>query len=95
MKVRVEPKPLHEPLAGGTPGATVMVAPARGFYGTPGLGADQVRIAYVLNEHDLGLAVEVLAAGLEEYARTRGRHPESAETTRPRDAGDFLLPQGT
>jgi aspartate aminotransferase len=76
-------------------GATVMVAPARGFYGTPGLGADQVRIAYVLKEEDLRTAVEVLAAGLDAYTRTRGRRPEGAEATRPRDAADFLLPQGT
>lgn len=76
-------------------GATVMVAPARGFYGTPGLGADQVRIAYVLKEEDLRTAVEVLSAGLDAYTRTRGRHPEGAEAIRPRDAADFLLPQGT
>jgi len=76
-------------------GATVMVAPARGFYATPGLGADQVRIAYVLKEEDLRVAVDVLAAGLAAYSRARGRHPETAEATRSRDAADFLLPQGT
>lgn len=76
-------------------GATVMVAPARGFYATPGLGADQVRIAYVLKEADLRDAVEILAAGLDAYSRARGRHPETAGATRSRDAVDFLLPQGT
>ena len=76
-------------------GATVMVAPARGFYATPGLGADQVRIANVLKEEDLRVAVDVLAAGLAAYSRARGRHPETAEATRSRDAADFLLPQGT
>jgi aspartate aminotransferase len=48
-------------------GATVMVSPARGFYATPDLGADQVRIAYVLKEADLRDSVEILAAGLEAY----------------------------
>lgn len=51
--------------------ATVMVAPASGFYATPGLGRDEVRIAYVLKEHDLRAAVDVLAAALETYARQR------------------------
>jgi len=48
--------------------ATVMVAPASGFYATPGLGADQVRIAYVLNERDLRAAVGVLEEALKIYA---------------------------
>ena len=48
--------------------ATVMVAPASGFYATPGLGADQVRIAYVLNEKDLRAAVGVLEEALKVYA---------------------------
>jgi len=52
-------------------GATVMVAPAAGFYATPGLGRDEVRIAYVLKREDLERAVEVLAAGIEAY---RSRH---------------------
>lgn len=50
-------------------GATVMVAPASGFYATPGAGRDEVRIAYVLNEKDLRAASRILAAGLETYAR--------------------------
>ncbi|HEV7768628.1 MAG TPA: pyridoxal phosphate-dependent aminotransferase [Thermoanaerobaculia bacterium] len=48
-------------------GATVMVAPASGFYATPGLGKSEVRIAYVLNEHDLRRAVEVLRVALTRY----------------------------
>ncbi len=52
-------------------GATVMVAPARGFYATPGLGSDEVRIAYVLKEGDLEASVRILAAGLERYASVR------------------------
>ncbi|MNC91604.1 aspartate aminotransferase [compost metagenome] len=49
-----------------------MVAPAAGFYATPGLGRDEVRIAYVLNSDDLTKAVEVLAAGLAAYRKARG-----------------------
>jgi aspartate aminotransferase len=53
-------------------GATVMVAPAPGFYATPGLGQDEVRIAYVLNKDDLEASVDILAAGLQAYGRARG-----------------------
>lgn len=48
--------------------ATVMMAPGAGFYATPGLGRDEVRIAYVLNCDDLTKAMECLAAGLRAYA---------------------------
>ena len=48
-------------------GETVMLAPAAGFYATPGLGRNEVRIAYVLNKEDLGRALDVLARALEEY----------------------------
>jgi aspartate aminotransferase len=48
-------------------GETVMVAPAQGFYSTPGKGLDEVRIAHVLNENDLRRAITVLGAGLEKY----------------------------
>jgi len=52
-------------------GKTVMLAPGAGFYATPGLGADQVRIAYVLKQEDLRSAMACLAAGLKAYrART-------------------------
>jgi aspartate aminotransferase len=46
---------------------TVMVAPAQGFYSTPGRGLDEVRIAYVLKEEDLLRAITVLKAGLKRY----------------------------
>ena len=46
---------------------TVMVAPASGFYSTPGEGKNQVRIAYVLNEKDLKRSVEILKLALEQY----------------------------
>ena len=60
-------------------GATVMVAPAEGFYGTPGLGRNEVRIAYVLNQEDLKAAVRVLAGGLAAYAAKPGRRPAGHE----------------
>ena len=46
---------------------TVMVAPASGFYSTPGEGKNQVRIAYVLNRQDLKRSVEILAIALDQY----------------------------
>ncbi|MBI5449033.1 pyridoxal phosphate-dependent aminotransferase [Candidatus Gottesmanbacteria bacterium] len=46
---------------------TVMVAPAGGFYSTPGLGKNEVRIAYVLNQTDLKRCVELLARALTVY----------------------------
>jgi len=49
---------------------TVMMAPATGFYATPGLGKNQVRIAYVLKKEDLASAVKVLALGLKEYKKS-------------------------
>jgi aspartate aminotransferase len=48
-------------------GKTVMLAPATGFYGTPGLGRDEVRLAYVLNLKDLDEAMDCLERALEEY----------------------------
>ena len=53
-------------------GATVMVAPAPGFYATPGLGKDEVRIAYVLRREDLLEAVRILDAALYSYRARRG-----------------------
>jgi aspartate aminotransferase len=46
---------------------TVMLAPADGFYATPGLGKQEARIAYVLREEELTRAMDVIAAGLEAY----------------------------
>lgn len=50
-------------------GATVMVAPAAGFYATPGLGANEVRMAYVLNCDDLRQAIRILGEGLKAYQK--------------------------
>jgi aspartate aminotransferase len=48
-------------------GETVMVAPASGFYATPGAGKDEVRIAYVLEAPKLERAAEVFLEGLARY----------------------------
>ncbi len=48
-------------------GATVFMAPASGFYTTPGAGRNEVRLAYVLNREELGKALIVLEKALEAY----------------------------
>ena len=48
-------------------GQTVMVSPAAGFYATPGLGRQQVRLAYVINQAALNQAMNCLAAALQVY----------------------------
>ncbi len=48
-------------------GATVMLAPATGFYGTPGLGKQEVRLAYVLNSESINQAMDCLEKALEVY----------------------------
>ncbi|MGN6567913.1 MAG: pyridoxal phosphate-dependent aminotransferase [Flavipsychrobacter sp.] len=48
-------------------GATVMMAPAAGFYATQGKGKNEVRLAYVLNEHDINEAMDCLEAALKVY----------------------------
>jgi len=47
--------------------STVMLAPASGFYSTPGLGKNEVRLAYVLNQKDLIGAMDCLEEGLKQY----------------------------
>ena len=48
-------------------GETLMMAPAAGFYSTPGLGKNQVRMAYVLQKDDLAKSLDILRAALEAY----------------------------
>ena len=48
-------------------GETVMMAPGSGFYATPGMGRDEVRIAYALNIEDLKRSVVILEKALEAY----------------------------
>ncbi|SHJ47485.1 hypothetical protein [Paramaledivibacter caminithermalis] len=50
---------------------TVMLAPAEGFYATPGLGKDEVKLAYILNENDLIKAMNILKVALEKYPKKR------------------------
>ncbi|MDE6855266.1 MAG: aminotransferase class I/II-fold pyridoxal phosphate-dependent enzyme, partial [Muribaculaceae bacterium] len=48
-------------------GQTIFMAPASGFYTTPGAGRNEVRLAYVLNREELGKALIVLEKALEAY----------------------------
>jgi aspartate aminotransferase len=57
-------------------GKTLMLSPATGFYSTPGLGKNEVRLAYVLNLKDLGEAMDCLENALEQY-------PGRTEVMRP------------
>jgi aspartate aminotransferase len=50
---------------------TVMLAPATGFYGTPGLGKHEVRLAYVLNLNDINNAMDCLEQALKEYSNKK------------------------
>ena len=52
-------------------GQTIFMAPASGFYVTPGLGTNEVRIAYVLNRDDLAKAIIVLEKALEAYKKIK------------------------
>lgn len=51
---------------------TVMLAPATGFYGTPGLGKNEVRLAYVLNLESINAAMDCLEKALEVYPGKTG-----------------------
>ena len=48
-------------------GQTVMLAPATGFYSTPGYGKNEVRVAFVLNEKKLLRAAKIIRKGIKEY----------------------------
>ena len=48
---------------------TVMFAPAQGFYATPGIGKNEIRLAYVLNEESLKKGMRIFREGLKEYKR--------------------------
>lgn len=54
-------------------GETVMFAPAEGFYATPGLGKDEIRIAYVLNQQDMKRGAELIRLGIEAYNKKLGK----------------------
>lgn len=53
-------------------GETTLIAPAGGFYATPGLGKDEIRIAFVLNADKMRRATEVLLEGMEAYRQMKG-----------------------
>ncbi len=55
---------------------TLMLAPATGFYGTKGLGLNEVRLAYVLNSDELNLAMDCLEKALEQYPGRTSTHRE-------------------
>ena len=57
-------------------GATIMMAPASGFYSEPDLGHDEVRIAYVLEKEELRRAIRILGKALEAYNRMRTENGE-------------------
>lgn len=63
-------------------GRTVMLAPAEGFYVTPGMGKQEVRIAYVLNREDLQSAMACLAKALEYYPGRIAIESEEADVQR-------------
>jgi aspartate aminotransferase len=52
-------------------GETVMGAPAEGFYATPGLGKNEIRLAYIINNDELVKAMEIFKAGIAEYIRIK------------------------
>jgi len=58
---------------------TLMLAPATGFYGTPGLGKNEVRLAYVLNLNSINAAMDCLERALEQY-------PGRVKITKPQQA---------
>lgn len=49
---------------------TVLLAPAQGFYATPGKGTNEVRLAFMLNENDLKRSIAIIGLALREYQRT-------------------------
>lgn len=55
-------------------GETIFMAPATGFYTTPGYGTNEVRIAYVLKKKDLAKALKILEKALEAYPGTVYKH---------------------
>ena len=54
-------------------GETVIACPAEDFYATPGLGRDEIRLAYVLKEDDLHKAAIILKEGLEKYLELKNK----------------------
>lgn len=53
-------------------GATILVSPGNGFYSTPGLGVNEIRMAYVINTDDLATALDILHHGVLKYRELKG-----------------------
>ena len=56
-------------------GQTLMLSPGSGFYATPGLGENEIRIAYVLNTKDLDKAMDCLEIALKQYPGRQTLNP--------------------
>ena len=54
-------------------GETVMFAPAEGFYATPKLGRDEMRIAYVLSADKMRRGAELIKLGIQAYNKKLGK----------------------
>lgn len=52
-------------------GETVMGAPAEGFYATPGLGRNEMRLAYIINKEELAKAMDIFAQGFAAYKKMK------------------------
>ncbi len=63
-------------------GATLMLSPGQGFYATPGMGTDEVRIAYILNLEDLDAAMDCLDQALLVYPHRKEVKPASSSHAR-------------
>ena len=57
---------------------TIFMAPASGFYTTPGYGKDEVRIAYVLKKEDLAISLKILEEALKVYPGSKVRQVTTA-----------------
>ena len=72
-----------------------MVAPASGFYATPGLGSNEVRIAYVLKEEDLKTSIRILRAALDAHGARRAARSGGAVEAVAAAGPDFGTPAGS
>ena len=64
-------------------GDTVMFAPGKPFYGTPGKGKNEIRIAYVLKQQDLERAMDLLALGIRALSAAIKNHSRSRRSGCP------------
>jgi aspartate aminotransferase len=62
-------------------GQTLFLAPASGFYTAPNMGADEVRIAYVLKKEDLAVCLKILDEALKVYPGRKVPYPAAIEET--------------